>query len=147
MRLIGCERGAYGTGAAPHQRGAPVHQLKECFGLFVPDHQAAHPCCHQQVDDHRGRDQHGFVGRVPTKELDRSHHGNHEGRGGEQHESCPLETIGVALPGLRQRAHRRVQRGRSPQQIEEAPTDVQTTSGAVVHAGDQDVGVLRVGQQ
>lgn len=32
-----CERGALGTTAAPHARGAEVVQLKECFGLFVPD--------------------------------------------------------------------------------------------------------------
>ncbi len=32
-----CRRGAWGTKAAPHARGAKVHHLKECFGLFVPD--------------------------------------------------------------------------------------------------------------
>lgn len=32
-----CKRGALGTTAAPHARGAKVDQLKECFGLFVPD--------------------------------------------------------------------------------------------------------------
>jgi hypothetical protein len=32
-----CERGALGTTAAPHAKGAAVVQLKECFGLFVPD--------------------------------------------------------------------------------------------------------------
>ncbi len=32
-----CTRGAWGTKAAPHARGAKVHHLKECFGLFVPD--------------------------------------------------------------------------------------------------------------
>lgn len=32
-----CERGALGTTAAPHVKGAEVVQLKECFGLFVPD--------------------------------------------------------------------------------------------------------------
>lgn len=32
-----CQRGAYGTKAAAHTRGAKVHHLKECFGLFVPD--------------------------------------------------------------------------------------------------------------
>ncbi len=32
-----CQRGALGTAAAPHAKGAPVGQLKECFGLFVPD--------------------------------------------------------------------------------------------------------------
>jgi hypothetical protein len=32
-----CQRGAYGTRAAPHAAGAKVHHLKECFGLFVPD--------------------------------------------------------------------------------------------------------------
>lgn len=32
-----CKRGACGTLAAPHDRGAKVHHLKECFGLFVPD--------------------------------------------------------------------------------------------------------------
>ncbi|MFH1741842.1 MAG: hypothetical protein ABIH23_22790 [bacterium] len=32
-----CERGAYGTKASPHSKDAPVHHLKECFGLFVPD--------------------------------------------------------------------------------------------------------------
>ena len=32
-----CKRGAYGTRATPHARGAKVHHLKECFGLFVPD--------------------------------------------------------------------------------------------------------------
>ncbi|MCB1471042.1 MAG: hypothetical protein KDK08_28645, partial [Rhizobiaceae bacterium] len=32
-----CQRGAYGTKAAPHLAGAKVHHLKECFGLFVPD--------------------------------------------------------------------------------------------------------------
>lgn len=32
-----CQRGAYGTLAAPHAPGAKVHHLRECFGLFVPD--------------------------------------------------------------------------------------------------------------
>ncbi len=34
--FTGCVRGALGTRAAPHAKGAPVHQLKECFGLFSP---------------------------------------------------------------------------------------------------------------
>jgi hypothetical protein len=32
-----CTRGALGTTASAHAAGAPVHHLKECFGLFVPD--------------------------------------------------------------------------------------------------------------
>lgn len=32
-----CTRGAYGTQAAAHERGAQVHHLRECFGLFAPD--------------------------------------------------------------------------------------------------------------
>lgn len=32
-----CERGALGTTPAHHAKGAEVVQLKECFGLFVPD--------------------------------------------------------------------------------------------------------------
>ena len=32
-----CRRGALGTRAAAHRAGTPVHHLKECFGLFVPD--------------------------------------------------------------------------------------------------------------
>lgn len=32
-----CERGALGTTAAPHAKGTEIVQLKECFGLFVPD--------------------------------------------------------------------------------------------------------------
>lgn len=32
-----CMRGAYGTQAAPHDKGAEVQHLKECFGLFAPD--------------------------------------------------------------------------------------------------------------
>ncbi|MBI4324281.1 MAG: hypothetical protein HY674_03370 [Chloroflexi bacterium] len=35
--FTGCQRGAWGTKAAPHSQGAKVHHLKECFGLFVPD--------------------------------------------------------------------------------------------------------------
>ncbi|MCL5006460.1 MAG: hypothetical protein M1404_07970 [Acidobacteria bacterium] len=35
--FLDCERGAYGTAAAPHLPGAKVGHLKECFGLFVPD--------------------------------------------------------------------------------------------------------------
>jgi hypothetical protein len=31
-----CTRGAYGTTAAQHAKGAKVHHLKECFGLFTP---------------------------------------------------------------------------------------------------------------
>lgn len=31
-----CERGACGTRPAPHAKGAKVHHLKECFGLFSP---------------------------------------------------------------------------------------------------------------
>ncbi len=33
----GCTRGAHGTTAAPHEAGANVYKLKECFGLFTPD--------------------------------------------------------------------------------------------------------------
>jgi hypothetical protein len=36
-RVSGCRRGACGTKAAPHARGAPVHHLKECWGCFVPE--------------------------------------------------------------------------------------------------------------
>jgi hypothetical protein len=36
-RFIGLKRGALGTKPAPHQQGAKVRHLKECFGLFVPD--------------------------------------------------------------------------------------------------------------
>ncbi|MBX3176353.1 MAG: hypothetical protein KF886_03250 [Candidatus Hydrogenedentes bacterium] len=32
-----CERGALGTTATAHARGARVERLKECFGLFAPD--------------------------------------------------------------------------------------------------------------
>ena len=32
-----CTRGACGTTPAPHTKGAQVHHLKECFGLFTPD--------------------------------------------------------------------------------------------------------------
>jgi len=35
--FTGCQRGAYGTRAAPHAKGTDVYHLKECFGLFVPD--------------------------------------------------------------------------------------------------------------
>lgn len=35
--FVKCTRGANGTTPAPHRRGEPAHQLKECFGLFVPD--------------------------------------------------------------------------------------------------------------
>ena len=35
--FTGCKRGANGTRPASHERGAKVHHLKECFGLFVPD--------------------------------------------------------------------------------------------------------------
>ena len=35
--FTGCTRGACGTRAAPHDKGAAVHHLKECFGLFTPD--------------------------------------------------------------------------------------------------------------
>jgi hypothetical protein len=32
-----CKRGACGTRVAPHAKGAKVHHLRECFGMFVPD--------------------------------------------------------------------------------------------------------------
>ncbi len=32
-----CTRGAYGTRPATHGKGAKVHHLKECFGLFTPE--------------------------------------------------------------------------------------------------------------
>ncbi len=32
-----CKRGALGTTAAAHRAGSKAYQLKECFGLFVPD--------------------------------------------------------------------------------------------------------------
>ncbi len=35
--FVKCTRGAHGTKAAPHKKGAPAHHLQECFGLFVPD--------------------------------------------------------------------------------------------------------------
>ena len=35
--FTGCTRGACGTQPAPHDKGAAVHHLKECFGLFTPD--------------------------------------------------------------------------------------------------------------
>ncbi len=35
--FLQCKRGAYGTKVSQHPKGAKVHHLKECFGLFVPD--------------------------------------------------------------------------------------------------------------
>ena len=35
--FTGCTRGAYGTKASAHAKGAKAHHLLECFGLFVPD--------------------------------------------------------------------------------------------------------------
>ncbi|MBN2328554.1 MAG: hypothetical protein JXR73_15535 [Candidatus Omnitrophica bacterium] len=35
--FLQCKRGAYDTKISPHPKGAKVHHLKECFGLFVPD--------------------------------------------------------------------------------------------------------------
>ncbi len=35
--FVECERGAHGTRVATHAKGAPVHHLRECFGLFTPD--------------------------------------------------------------------------------------------------------------
>jgi hypothetical protein len=37
FQFSGCQRGAYGTRVSAHAKGAKVHHLKECFGLFVPD--------------------------------------------------------------------------------------------------------------
>ena len=54
---------------------------------------------------------------------------------------------GAYSPGLGQRSHRGVQGGGAPQQVEELPSEVQPAPRPVVRAGDQDVGVLRVGQQ
>lgn len=36
-RFTGVKRGALGTRAASHERGARARHLKECFGLFVPN--------------------------------------------------------------------------------------------------------------
>ena len=36
-RFTGLKRGAFGTKAAAHPAGRPARQLKECFGLFVPN--------------------------------------------------------------------------------------------------------------
>lgn len=36
-RFTGLKRGAFGTQAAAHPAGSRARQLKECFGLFVPD--------------------------------------------------------------------------------------------------------------
>jgi len=33
----GCQRGAYGTVAAPHAQGAKVHHLSQAFDMYVPD--------------------------------------------------------------------------------------------------------------
>ena len=35
--FTGCRRGAQGTKASAHAKGAKVHHLKQCFGRFVPD--------------------------------------------------------------------------------------------------------------
>jgi len=35
--FTGCRRGAYGTKAVSHPKGAKIRHLKECFGLFVPN--------------------------------------------------------------------------------------------------------------
>lgn len=37
FQFTGCKRGAYGTRVSAHPKGAKVHHLRECFGLFVPD--------------------------------------------------------------------------------------------------------------
>jgi hypothetical protein len=37
FQFTGCKRGACGTRVAAHAKGAKVHHLRECFGLFVPD--------------------------------------------------------------------------------------------------------------
>ncbi len=40
-RFTGVTRGAFGTRAGSHEKGARVRHLKECFGLFVPDPEAS----------------------------------------------------------------------------------------------------------
>ena len=35
--VAGCKRGALGTVAAPHAKGAEAHHLKQCWGCFAPD--------------------------------------------------------------------------------------------------------------
>ena len=35
--FVECKRGANGTKVAAHAKGAKVHHLRECFGLFLPD--------------------------------------------------------------------------------------------------------------
>ena len=35
--FTGCQRGAWGTKVCAHAKGAKVHHLTECFGLFAPD--------------------------------------------------------------------------------------------------------------
>jgi len=35
--FVECKRGACGTAVSAHPRGAKVHHLRECFGLFAPD--------------------------------------------------------------------------------------------------------------
>ena len=39
--VAACKRGACGTRAAPHARGAKVHHLKECWSRFLPDGDSA----------------------------------------------------------------------------------------------------------
>ena len=37
FKFTECKRGAWGTAVSEHPKGAKVHQLRECFGLFAPD--------------------------------------------------------------------------------------------------------------
>ena len=131
------------------ERGTRVAQgLLAERGQFLTPDQARHPEDDQDEQHDRRPDQDGHVHGVRPAELDQ-HDARCDQRCATEHQQSKLGHPPALDVGslVREGPHRRMQGGRAPQQVEDAPSRLEVP-GLVVHGpGDGDVRVDGVGEE
>ncbi len=131
-----------------HEGGARGPQgLLATEGQLQLVDQAGHPR-HDEDEQRDGRDRdHPQVGVLLAKQLDRPHRLRDEGPGADEDQPAARHADLLVGRALGEVALRLVQRGRAPEEVEDAPPGLQI-AGLVVHqALDGDVAVDEVGDE
>ena len=100
----------------------PAQGELACGGALLLAHEAHHAGDDQEEEQRRGHDEHEDVGIV--ERLVEADAGRDQARSGEQPEAERSETRARVERRLFERAHRGMERGRAPEQIESDPAHV-----------------------
>ena len=113
-----CSRPAAATSSTP----GPSQSELACGGALFLAHEAHHARDDQEEEKRRSHDQHEDVG--VAERLVEADAGRDQARPGEQPEAERSETRARVERRLFERAHRGVERGRAPEEVEGNPADV-----------------------